>query len=65
MLPKTVREKLNPVVDLDDPNLWAQCLYKWIKLFKQTIRIAMEYLIIAQHSDILQYARICNGVYQP
>ena len=26
ILPSSVREKLAPVVDLDDPDMWAQCL---------------------------------------
>ena len=26
ILPSSIREKLAPVVDLDDPNIWAECL---------------------------------------
>ena len=27
ILPSSVREKLAPVVNLDDPDVWAQCLH--------------------------------------
>ena len=26
ILPSSIREKLAPAMDLDDPNIWAECL---------------------------------------
>ena len=59
ILPSSIREKLAPVVDLDDPNIWTECLQEWAQFFQR----AMENLSIAQHCDTLLYARICNGAY--
>lgn len=65
ILPNSVREKLAPVVDLDDPDIWAQCLHDRAEFFKKAMPIAMENLSIAQHRDTLRYARIRSGAYRP
>jgi hypothetical protein len=60
-----VREKLDPVVDLDDPKVWAQVLQDRAEYFQRAMPMAMENLAIAQHRDTLRYARIRNGAYKP
>ena len=55
-----MREILTPVVDLDDPDVWAQCLYDQVEFFKRAMPIAMENLSIAQYRDILCYVHICS-----
>lgn len=65
MLPSSVWEKLNPVVDLNDPNVWAQCLHEWTKISKQTIPIVVKILFIVQHRYTLRYACIRSSAYQP
>ena len=63
ILPSSVREKLASVVDLDDPDVWAQCLHDRAEFFKRAMAMAMENLSIAQHRDTLRYARIRSGAY--
>ena len=58
-------EKLTLVVDLDDPDVWAQCLHDSGEFFKRTMPMAMENLSIAQHRDTLHYSRIRSGAYRP
>ena len=65
VLPSAVREKLNPVVDLDDPKIWAQVLQDWDEYFQRAMPRVMENLAIAQHIDRLRYARIRSGAYKP
>ena len=65
VLPSAVREKLNPVVDLDDPKIWAQVLQDRAEYFQRAMPMAMENLAIAQHRDRLRYARIRSGAYKP
>ena len=65
VLPSSIREKLAPVVDLDDPDVWAQCLQERAQFFQRAMPMAMENLSIAQHRDTLRYARIRNGAYRP
>ena len=60
-----MREILTPVVDLDDPDVWAQCLYDQVEFFKRAMPIAMENLSIAQYRDTLHYACIRSGAYRP
>ena len=56
---------MNPVVDLDDPEVWAQCLPMQTEFFKQTMPMAMETLFTAQNCHTLRYARIHSGAYRP
>ena len=63
ILSSSLREKLAPIVDLDDPKVWAQCLHDQAEFFKRAMPIAMENLSNAQHRETLQYARIRNGAY--
>ncbi len=65
ILPSAVREKLDPVVDLDDPAVWAQVLQQRAEYFQRAMPMAMENLAIAQHRDTLRYARIRSGAYKP
>jgi hypothetical protein len=63
IFPSFIREKLAPVVDLDDPNIWAECLQEGGQFFQRAMPMAMENLSIAQHRDTLRYARIRSGAY--
>lgn len=65
MLLSSIWEKLNRVIDLDDPRIWAQCLHEWAKFFKQAMHMAMKNLSIVQHRDTLRYVRIHRSIYQP
>jgi hypothetical protein len=65
ILPSSIREKLAPVVDLDDPNVWAECLQERAQFFQRAMPMAMENLSIAQHRDTSRYARIRSGAYRP
>ena len=65
VLPSTMREKLHHVVDLDDPEVWAQTLQDWAEYFRKAMPMALENLAIAQHRDTLHYARTRSGVYRP
>ena len=65
VLPSAVREKLHPVVDLDDPEVWAQTLQDRAEYFRKAMPMALENLAIAQHRDTLRYARIRSGAYRP
>ena len=65
VLPSVVREKLHPVVDLDDPEIWAETLQDWAEYFRKAMPMALENLAIAQHRDTLRYARIRSGAYRP
>jgi len=65
ILPSAVREKLDPVVDLDDPKVWIQVLQERAEYFQRAMPMAMENLAIAQHRDKLRYARIKSGAYKP
>jgi len=56
ILPSSLQEKLVPIVDLDDPNVWAQCLHDQAEFFKRAMPIAMENLSIAQYCHTLWYA---------
>lgn len=60
ILPSSIRQKLAPIVDLDDPDVWAQCLHDRAKFFQRAMPMA-----IAQHRDTLRYARIHSGAYRP
>jgi hypothetical protein len=53
------------VVNLDNPNVWAQCLHDQAWFFQKAMPMAMENLNITQHRDTLRYARIHSGAYQP
>jgi hypothetical protein len=65
ILPSSVQEKLAHVVNLDDPNVWAQCLHDRPEFFQKAMPMTMENLNIAQHRDTLRYARIRSGAYRP
>ena len=65
ILPNSIYKKLAPVVDLDDPNIWAECLQERAQFFQRAMLMAMENLFIAQHRDPLRNARICSGAYRP
>ena len=64
ILPSSIWEKLAPIVDLDDPNFWAECLQKRAQFLLTTMPMAMGNLSIAQHRHTLGYARIHSGVYR-
>ena len=53
-VPNSIWKKLALVVDLDDPNIWAECLH-----------MAMENMSIAQHHECEHYACIRSGAYKP
>jgi hypothetical protein len=54
MLSNAIREKLNLVVDLDDPILWAKTLQDCAMYFQKFMPMVLENLvIIAQHRDSL------------
>ena len=65
VLSSAVREKLHPVVDLDDPEVWAQTLQDQVEYFQKAMPMALENLAIAQHRDRLRYAHIRSGAYRP
>jgi hypothetical protein len=47
MLPNAIREKLNLVVDLDDPILWAKTLQDYAIYFQKIMPMVLENLVIA------------------
>ena len=63
ILPSSIQEKLAHVVDLDDPNVWAECLQKQAQFFQRAMPMAIENLSIAQHCNTLRYACIHSGAY--
>ena len=65
VLPGVVRKKLHPMVDLDDPEVWAQTLQDRAEYFRKAMPMALENLAIAQHRDTLRYARTRSGAYRP
>ena len=65
VLPSAVREKLHPVVDLDDPEVWAQTLQDRAEYFQKAMPMALKNLAIAQHRNTLRYTRIRSGAYRP
>ena len=65
MFLSSIREKLAPIVDLDDPNICTECLQERAQFFQSAIPMVMENLSIAQHCDTLRYARIRSDAYQP
>jgi hypothetical protein len=62
ILLNSIRKKLAHVVDLDDPNIWAECLQEWAQSFQRAMPMVMENLSITQH-------RICihihSSAYRP
>ena len=52
-------------MDLDDPDVWDQCLHDRAQFFKRATSTAMENLSISQHRNTLRYARIHSGAYRP
>lgn len=58
-------KNLNLVVDLDDPEVWTQCLHERVEFFKRAMPMAMKNLSTTQYRDTLQYARIRSGAYRP
>ena len=65
ILPNPIHKRLTHVVNLDDPNIWAECLQEWAQFFQSAMPMAIKNLFIAHHCDTLRYARICNLIYQP
>ena len=65
ILLKFIRKKLDHIVDLDGPNIWAEFLQERAQFFQSAMPMAMKNLSIAQHCDTLHYARIHSGVYRP
>jgi hypothetical protein len=53
MLSNAIREKLNLVVDLDDPILWAKTLQDYAMYFENFMPMVLENLVITQHRDSL------------
>ena len=47
ILPSSIWEKLAFIVDLDDPNIWAECLQEQAQVFQRAMPMAMENLSIA------------------
>ena len=47
ILPSSIREKLAPLVDLEDLNIWAEHLQKRTQFFQRAMPMAMENLSIA------------------
>ena len=58
-------EKVVSLVDLDDPNISAECLQKRARFFQRAMYMAIENLSIAQHHETLHYARIHSGANRP
>lgn len=52
-------------MDLDNPEVWGECLHERAKFFKHVMPMAMENLFIVQHRDTLQYAHIRSDAYRP
>ena len=46
ILPNSIREKLTPIMDLDDPNIWTECLQERAQFFQRAMPMAMENLSI-------------------
>ena len=65
IFPNSIWEKLAHVVDVDDPNIWAECLHERAQFFQRAMPMAMENLSIVKHRETLRYARICSGAYRP
>ena len=63
VFPSSIREKLAPIVDLDDPHIWVQYLQERAQFFQRAMPMVMKNLLIAQRCDTLRYARICTGAY--
>ena len=64
-LPGAIKEKTAEVVDLDNPDVWAQVVGERAALFERAMPMAMGNLRIAQHRDTLRYAKKRSGTYQP
>lgn len=60
-----VRDVVQKVVDLDDPDVWARVVNDRAKLFEKDIPAAFDNLLIAQHRDTLRYAHTRSGNFQP
>ena len=60
-----VRDVLHTVVDLDDPQVWANVVQERARLFREEMPIAFNNLAIAQHRDILRYAHRRSGDHTP
>lgn len=51
VLPSTIAHTMQQVVNLDDPDVWADVISQRAVLFKHVIPMAMGNLQIAQHLD--------------
>ena len=56
IFPSSICKKLAHVVNLDDPNIWKECLQEQAQFFQRAMPMAMKNLFIAQHCDTLRYA---------
>jgi hypothetical protein len=53
------------LVNMDDPNMWAQVCEQRVDLYKKMMPMALENLCIAQHRDTMRYDTIRGGGYRP
>lgn len=64
VVPPAVKERLEPPLDLNDPEL-AQALLTRAAAMRQAGVIAAGNLAIAQHRDTARYATVRSGTYHP
>jgi hypothetical protein len=65
VLPTSIRHDTQPVVDMDDPDMWVEVCSRRATLFQRIMPMAFDNLAIAQHRDTLRYATIRGGGYRP
>jgi len=54
MSPVVVKEKFDPVEELDDPIFWAKVLQDWVQYFQRAMPMAIENLAIARCSRVVK-----------
>jgi hypothetical protein len=60
-----VRDVLQGVVDLDNPEEWARLVNERAKVFEKHMPIAFNNLAVAQHRDMLQCTKTRSGTFTP
>ena len=64
-VPPAIKERMEGLVELDDPKTAADLLIKRAQALKENCVTAADNLLIAQHRDTLRYAHVRSGSYAP
>jgi hypothetical protein len=65
VIPPSIRERVEPSVSFDDPEVAAESILLRAQLIEQACVMAGHNLKIAQHRDTLRYAHLRSGGYLP